>query len=176
MTTRPDLPCTFAALLLPCLIAGALALPAVAEEEPTAQDDSSEAQEQLTYQEQIDRFFAGLAEGEYAETFVKLYAGNPWLEAEDLDKVRQQFDSLPEIVGTLHHHELMAEQHVTDRFVYLWYVAHFDRSPLSFYFKFYKPEGAWRFYSFEYKDDLGQVARDAALDEVMDELEDGSDG
>lgn len=158
MTTRLDLPRALAVLLIACVLAP---IPSAAQDEP--------AEEQLTYQEQIDRFFAGLAEGEYGETFEQLYSGNPWIEQDDLDKVREQFTSLPDLVGTLHHHELMSEQHVTDRFVYVWYVAHFDRSPLSLYFKFYKPTDTWRFYSFEYKEDLGQVARDMALDEVMEE-------
>lgn len=171
MTTRLALPRTAAVLLVGLMITGTLALPAAASDETA---EPAEEPEQLTYQEQVDRFFAGLAGDDYGKTFEQLYSSNPWFKAEDLERVRQQFESLPELVGSLHHYELMSEQHVTDRFVYVWYVAHFDRSPFSLYFKFYKPDGVWRFYSFEYKDDLGQIARDLALDEVMEELEDGS--
>lgn len=176
MTTHLALPRTSAVLLVGLMITGILALPAVASDE-TAEPAKAqvEDQEQLGYPEQIERFFAGLAGDDYAETFEQLYSSNPWFKEEDLERVRQQFESLPELVGTLHHHELMSEQQVTDRFVYLWYVAHFDRSPLSFYFKFYQPDGVWRFYSFEYKDDLGQLARDMAVDEVKDEMKDRSE-
>lgn len=163
MTTRIDLLRAFAILLITC----ALALPCAAQDEPA--ETPAEDQEQLSYQEQVDRFFTGLAGDDYAETFEQLYSSNPWFKAEDLEQVRQQFESLPELVGTLHRHELMSEQHVTDRFVYLWYVGHFDRSPLSLYLKFYNPDGAWRLYSFEYKDDLGQLARDMAVDEVKND-------
>jgi hypothetical protein len=117
----------------------------------------------LGYQEQVQSFFTDLDQGEYGRAIETLYAGNPWMKAEDLAKVKAQFESLPGVLGELHSKEFLSEQKIGERYVFLWYVASFDRSPVSLYFKFYKPEGSWRFYSFEYKEDLSQIARDLAI-------------
>ena len=160
----------FLVLLLVSLLVVAAPFTAAARE-TSAETSTEPAEETLGYQEQVDRFFASLDAGEYGDAIEKLYSGNSWISEEDLAKIRGQFESIPEVIGELHHHELLSEQRVTDRFVFLWYVGSFDRSPVSLYFKFYKPGDSWRFYSFEYKEDLGQLAREMALRELKKDAE-----
>ncbi|MDA8018038.1 MAG: hypothetical protein MPN21_11380 [Thermoanaerobaculia bacterium] len=157
MPTSSELPTSLWMIVLALFC---LALPARAEENQPTETSTPPS---LGYQEQVDRFFATLEDGDFGKAFDALYSGNPWIQPDDLSQIRRQFESLPELVGQLHHHELLSKQSVTDRFVYLWYVGHFDRSPVSLYFKFYRPQDAWRFYSFEYKEDLGKVAGEMAM-------------
>lgn len=159
--TLPTL--TVASLLV---LVGVVAPAAFADEAPMSDEPAAASP---GYQEQVDRFFTTVQKGEYGDAIETLYSGNSWFAKEDLPKIRQQFETIPEVIGELHNYELLSKQQVSDRFVFLWYVGSFDRSPVSLYFKFYKPKDSWRFYSFEYKEDLGQVARDLAIDELKQE-------
>lgn len=160
------------AILLPLLALTLVLGPAVAlaEDSPSAGEAAS-AQAASAYEAQIDQFFAQLGQGEYAEAIAKLYGGNPWMESQEasLETLKTQFAALKDAVGEFHGHELLSEQWISDRYVYRWYLVRFDRSPVSFYFKFYKPADEWRFYSFEYKEDLSQVAKDMALRQMYKE-------
>lgn len=173
---RTSLPHRF---LLSFLVLALVALGPTAALAEDAAADAATASEAPAYDAQIDQFFVKLESGEYAEAIAKLYGGNPWMESQqaNLETLKTQFADLKEALGELHGHELLSEQWISDRYVYRWYLVRFDRSPVSFYFKFYKPADEWRFYSFEYKEDLSQVARDMALREMYrEQIQDSAEG
>ncbi len=98
-----------------------------------------------TYQEQIDAFFARMAEGERAEAVDALYAESPLAEelGDQLEKLKAQFAELPGAVGEYLGHERIAVQPLGERFVYVWHVAYFEERPFQLHFSFYKPRDRW---------------------------------
>ena len=69
--------------------------------------------------------------------------------------------------GQLHGIGLLSEKVVAGRLAYLWYVARFDRTPVSFHFTFYKPADRWFTYSFQYREDLDDLAQESARRELL---------
>lgn len=117
------------------------------------------------YRAEIESFFATLEEGEPAKALDALYGeDNPRREThpDELSTMQRQFESVEEALGTMHGYRVMAEETVAERYVLVWYVVYFDAAPVSFYFKFYKPADEWRFGTFEFKNDLGQIALERA--------------
>lgn len=118
----------------------------------------------LSYQEQVKMFFDKIDRGQFKEALEELYSRNPWASQlqDQLNKLKGQFITLPDMAGAVHSHDLLIEQDLSDRYVLLWYVVSFDRAPLSFRFVFYKPKDSWVIYYFEYQDDLQALAKDMA--------------
>lgn len=112
------------------------------------------------YEVLVGEFFDRIEANEYRGAIDEIFKTNPWMRnaADEINQLKAQFASLPDIAGELHGHELIGEQHFADSFVYLYYIVEYDRTPFSFYFTFYRPAGTWRLYSFEYREDLSDLA------------------
>lgn len=147
------------------LVACAAALVgATAGERTAAAQETEEAPPALSYQEQVDAFFAHVAEGETREAVDGLYAGHPQMEelADQVGQLREQFAGLSDRVGAYLGSELLAEERISDRFVYLWYLAYFENQPLQFHFSFYRPKERWTVFQLAYDEALTTLARERA--------------
>ena len=132
--------------------------------QPGAAEEGQEEAAPRTLDSTVEEFFAKVAIGEYKESIEFLYADNPWAAkiADQIDALKDKFVALPDVVGTYIAHDKVIEQKVSGRFVYLWYMVSFDRQPLSFHFTFYRPAEEWLVYSFEYRDDVKNLAEELA--------------
>jgi hypothetical protein len=143
-------------------LAGAAPLP--------AQEEGAEPPPR-SWEEAIDGFFARVAAGEAEQAVDQLYAGYPFLSAvaDQVAQLKTSFAGLSEAVGEFHGQERLAVQPLSDRFVYVWYLAFFDRQPLQFHFSFYKPADRWQIYQFSYDQGVADVARELARRQVAGE-------
>lgn len=138
-----------------------------------AQDAAAAAPESSwqTWEEAIDGFFARLEAGEAEKAVDHLYEGYPYLSAVagQVAELKSNFAGLSDAVGELHGQQRVAVQPLSDRFVYVWYLAFFDRQPIQFHFSFYKPADRWQIYQFSYDQGVADVAREMARRQVAGE-------
>ena len=109
-----------------------------------------------SYHDRIDNFFLMLIKGQDVEAVDYIYTGNPWLsKASDAVKnVKNQIVSMKNLVGGLKNYVKLQEITVGGRFVYLNYMAAYERQPIRFEFEFYKPQEQWMVFSFSFDDKL----------------------
>jgi hypothetical protein len=134
---------------------------------PLAAQDAAAAAPQTswqTWEEAIDGFFARLEAGDAEKAVDQLYEGYPYLSkvAAQVSELKTNFAGLSEAVGDFQGKQRLAVQPLSDRFVYVWYIAFFDRQPLQFHFSFYKPKDRWQIYQFSYDQGVVDVAREMA--------------
>lgn len=129
-----------------------------------AQENGPTGEEPLSYEAQVERFFAHVEDGDYRQAVEDFFGTHPWAATmrDELSALKAQFSSLPELAGEPRGWDLVVEQRFADSFVLLHYIVKFDRSPISLYFTFYRPEDTWQAYSFEYKEDLKEMAAEMA--------------
>lgn len=113
-----------------------------------------------SYQQTISKFFELLKQDKTVEAVDFLYSGNPWVakKADAVQNVKDQINSLPNLVGKLHNLELLEEKVVGNRIATVLYLAAYDRQPMRFVFQFYRPQEAWVIYSFSFDYDLDEAA------------------
>ncbi len=149
-----------AAMILPIITVGL-----------TAQDSGGKTE---PYNETIDKFFALIKDGDYGGAIDYIYAGNPWfsVKSDDIQQLRSQFVGLSGLVGAYISHELLVEEKIGGKLVFLNYFVAMERQPMSFRFMFYKPQDTWLIQSFEYSDDIDEWIEEMAKARLLDDDED----
>lgn len=131
---------------------------------PVAAQEAAAETAPATWEEQIDAFFARVAEGERAEAVDALYAESPLAEelGDQLEELKEQFAELPGAVGEYLGHERIAVQTLGERFVYVWHVAYFEKRPFQLHFSFYKPRDRWVIFQLAFDQGIAAIAQDLA--------------
>jgi hypothetical protein len=113
-----------------------------------------------------EKFFTYIKQGKTSEAIDYVYGTNKWI-SKDSDQVvnlKNQLSQLNKLVGNYVFHELIVEEKAGTRYVHLIYLVGFERQPLRFELKLYKPAEEWRFHgvSFDAKltDDIEKQAND----------------
>jgi len=108
------------------------------------------------FEDRIEIFFAKMADGDLEGAVDYIYSDNPWIsnKIEDIENVKKQFVSLPELVGAYLNHIKIVEEKLAGRYIYIQYFVSFQRQPVSFTFEFYKPDKEWMIFSFAFADDI----------------------
>lgn len=116
------------------------------------------------YNEIIGKFFSLIEDGEYWGAIEYIYSTNDWFsgKSDEIQTLRSQFTGLESLVGAYISHEILIEEKISDRLVYLVYFVAMERQPLSFSFQFYKPKDKWLFHSFAYSDEIDQWLEEKA--------------
>jgi hypothetical protein len=122
------------------------------------------------YHQRIERFFTLLQEGKSAEAVDFLYADNPWMsKSQDaVMNVKNQLASAEPLLGKLRGHDLLQERMLAERFVYLSYLAAYERQPIRFVFEYYRPESEWRIFGFSLDDTLDDDIEAAAKRSLLE--------
>ncbi|TYA71359.1 hypothetical protein [Seonamhaeicola marinus] len=119
---------------------------------------------QSTPKELLDSFFSTYAES--PEKAVRdLYATNKWtkVKKDNIEKVVQTINSLTEdFMGKYYGNELIITKKLSQSFALYSYMIKYDRQPLRFIFKFYKPNDKWMLFAFSFDDDLDDEIKEAA--------------
>lgn len=138
--------------------------PAAAQEEGEAGEAPVEAVPALSFDEQIDAFFARLAAGEPGEAIEGLYAASPWMDelSDQVSELKSQFVSFTGFAGAYLGQDELAEERVSDRFVYRWHLVYFERQPLQVHFSFYRPRDRWVVFQFAYEEAVTALAKERA--------------
>ena len=119
---------------------------------------------QSTPQHLLDKFFAAYKENA-GQAVQDLYATNEWTmrKKDDIDHVVGTVNSLTETyVGAYYGYELITTKKFADSFQLYSYLVKYDRQPIRFVFKFYKPNDKWILYSFSLDDELDDEIEEAA--------------
>jgi hypothetical protein len=108
------------------------------------------------YEQTIEKFIGMLKAGQAEEAVDFLYGTNPWMsrKSDAVQNVRSRLGSINQMVGSLKNHEKLQELPLGTRFVYLSYLAAYERQPIRFEFEFYKPTDTWIIFSFSFDDKL----------------------
>ncbi|WP_282111569.1 hypothetical protein [Maribacter stanieri] len=119
---------------------------------------------QSTPQDLIDTFFATY-EKDAGKAVKELYATNKWTERikDDIDKVIGTVNGFTEsYMGEYHGYEIITTKKFAESFELYSYLIKYDRQPIRFIFKFYKPNDEWVLYSYALDDSLDDEIQEAA--------------
>jgi hypothetical protein len=123
----------------------------------------SSAFAQNTEKEIIDQFFT-LYDDNPTAALDYIYNTTPWVDSQGdgVKSLKGKLENLIELIGSYNGKEFIADATLGECFSMFVYLVKYDRQPLRFTFKFYKPNDKWILYSFSYDDSI-----DDDLEEVI---------
>ena len=137
---------------------------------------------QKSPKEYTDKFFEIYTQKSVNEAVDFLYQDNPWKEniQDAINNIKEKLTGLNSRLGTYHGQVKIGEKNLKDTFVVIHYLIKYERQPLRFEFKFYKPNDEWKVYGFSYDDGISQelsnslnvqfLELDKSLDRSIEEL------
>ena len=115
-------------------------------------------------QDLIDTFFTTY-EKDAGKAVKELYETNKWTERvkDDIDKVIGTVNGFTEsYMGKYYGYEIITKKKFAESFELYSYLIKYDRQPIRFIFKFYKPNDKWVLYSYALDDSLDDEIQEAA--------------
>ena len=112
----------------------------------------------------IDNFFKTY-ENDAGKAVQELYATNEWTVRikDDIDKIVATVNGFTEsYMGKYYGYEIITKKKFAESFELYSYMVKYDRQPLRFIFKFYKPNDTWVLYSYAIDDSLDTEIQEAA--------------
>jgi hypothetical protein len=112
----------------------------------------------------IKNFFNGYSKNP-SKSIDDLYATNPWsVRIKDgIENIKKEINSYTEdYVGKYYGYELITKKQFSESFILYSYLVKYDRQPMRFIFKLYKPNDKWTLYSFKVDSDLDVEIEEAA--------------
>ena len=119
---------------------------------------------QSSPQDLLDTFFKTY-EKDPGKAVQDLYSTNKWNERvkDDIDKIIGTVNGFTEsYMGKYYGHEIITTKNFSESFVLYSYLVKYDRQPLRFIFKFYRPNDKWVLYSYSLDDNLDDEIQEAA--------------
>jgi len=112
----------------------------------------------------INNFFK-----EYAKTPAKavedIYATNPWTSRikDGIETMKNEVNKYTvDYVGKYYGYELITKKQFSESFILYSYMVKYDRQPMRFIFKLYKPNDKWTLFSFKIDSDLDDEIEQSA--------------
>ncbi len=124
---------------------------------------SSFAQAQSTPEQIIDKFFQELVSEKPDKVIDDFYVHMPWVTniKDEIAKLKTNFKSLPDYFGKFCGQALITKKEIGGGALVVYtYLVKYERQPVRFVFKFYKPKDTWLAYGFSY---------DMGLDDELDQ-------
>ena len=125
---------------------------------------SVKAISQSNPQKLIDNFFTTY-ESDPGKAVQDLYDTNKWTERaqDDIDRVIGTVNGFTEsYMGKYYGYELITRKKFAESFELYSYLIKYDRQPIRFIFKFYKPNDNWVLLSYSLDDSLDDEIQEAA--------------
>lgn len=120
----------------------------------------------------IDDFFKTYKDKGHKDAITKLLTTNKWITKEDADNVAKQLKELIIQVGQYYGYEKIGERYYGKSIIQYIYVVKYERQPLKFVFRFYRPNDKWQTQSFKYEvdfmDELDEAGRAYRFKENLD--------
>ena len=119
---------------------------------------------QKTPQDLINGFFSSY-EKDPGKAVKEMYKTNVWMERikDDIDNIANKLNGFTiDYIGKYYGYELITSQKFSESFVLYSYLVKYDRQPLRFTFKFYKPNDTWVLYGFQYDDTFSTDIEEAS--------------
>ena len=123
------------------------------------------AGEAVPYQATTDRFFELLAGGKPIEAIDFIFSTNPFSAriADSVQAQKARFMGLESFIGKYLSHKKLLDVDMGDMYAYQLYIVAFERQPMSFKFKYYKPKDTWVTQSFVFGYDIDRIIEDLAV-------------
>jgi len=121
-------------------------------------------QAQDTPEKLIKEFFE-VYETDRGEAVRAIYKTNKWTDRikDDIEKIVNGVNGFTtDFMGEYYGNELIVKKSMSDSFVLYSYFVKYDRQPIRFTFKFYKPDNKWMVYAFKYDDSFSSEIDEAA--------------
>jgi hypothetical protein len=102
----------------------------------------------------IDNFFETF-KTQKEKAIRDLYDTNPWAKKAqpNIDNLIKVVNGLTlEFIGQYYGYELLDKKNISNKFIIYTYIVYYDRQPLRFQFKFYKPGKKWKLHEFNMND------------------------
>lgn len=115
-------------------------------------------------QDLIDNFFTTY-KTDPGKAVRELYKTNSWTERvrDDIENVVTKINGFTvDYIGKYYGYELITTKKFAQSYVLYSYLVKYDRQPLRFIFKFYKPNDKWILYGFQYDDNFNKEIEEAA--------------
>jgi hypothetical protein len=112
----------------------------------------------------IDNFFKTYKK-DPGKAVKDLYATNKWTGRiqDDIDKIIGTVNGFTEsYMGKYYGYELITTKKFAESFMLYSYLVKYDRQPIRFIFKFYKPNDKWILYSYSLDDNFDDEIQEAA--------------
>ena len=119
---------------------------------------------QSSPQDLLDNFFTTY-EKDAGKAVKELYATNKWTDRkqDDIEKVISTVNGFTEsYIGKYYGYEIITKKKFAESFELYSYMVKYDRQPIRFIFKFYKPKDNWVLYSYSLDDSLDEEIQEAA--------------
>jgi hypothetical protein len=112
----------------------------------------------------IDKFFETY-KTDASKAVKDLYKTNKWTERikDDIENIANNLNGFnDDLMGKYYGYETITSKKFGESFVLYSFLIKYDRQPLRFTFKFYKPNEKWVLYAFQYDDSLSAEIEEAA--------------
>jgi len=119
---------------------------------------------QQSPQQMIDAFFTAYKK-DAGKAVKELYQTNVWTERikDDIENVANKLNGFTlDYVGKYYGYELITSKKFASSFELYSYLIKYDRQPIRFTFKFYKPDDKWVLYAFQFDDSFSTEIEEAA--------------
>lgn len=110
----------------------------------------------------VEDFFKTLEHKGNSEAIERLFDKNKWMSPQILDTLSSQLSVLINQVGQYHGYEKIRERQYGERIIQFTYIAKYERQPLKFIFRFYKPNDKWQPQSVNMETDFIELELDEA--------------
>jgi hypothetical protein len=119
---------------------------------------------QIKSEDLINNFFK-----EYSKNPTKavdeIYATNPWTSRiqDGIEQIKNEVNKYTlDYVGKYYGNELIVKKQFSESFVLYSYLVKYDRQPMRFIFKLYKPNDKWTLYEFSIDSSIDEKIEQAA--------------
>jgi hypothetical protein len=119
---------------------------------------------QQTPQRIIDDFFVAYKKNP-GKAVKDIYKTNIWTDRikDDIENIANKVDDFTvDYVGPYYGYELITTKKFSESFELYSYLVKYDRQPIRFIFKFYKPNDKWVLYAFQFDDSFSKEMEEAA--------------
>ena len=119
---------------------------------------------QQTPQNILNDFFSTYQK-DPGKAVIEMYKTNVWTERiiDDINNVASKVNSFSmDVMGQYNGYELITTKKFSDSFVLYSYLVKYDRQPIRYIFKFYKPKDKWVLYAFKIDDSFDEEIEEAA--------------
>ncbi|AWK04508.1 hypothetical protein HYN56_09800 [Flavobacterium crocinum] len=119
---------------------------------------------QVSSDEIIKNFFAEYSKSP-SRAVEKIYNTNTWTMrmTDGIEEMKNEVNKLTvDYVGKYYGNELIVKKQLSDSFILYSYMLKYDRQPIRFIFKLYKPNDKWILFSLKIDDSLDDEIEQAA--------------
>lgn len=109
-------------------------------------------QAQKTPEQQVTEFFETYET--QSDEAIQTLLSNKWISESDVNELLTLHSNAMANLGKYYGFEKIAEKKTANSLIFYYYLVKYERQPIRFIIKFYKPDKEWLAYSFFYDDNL----------------------